>query len=417
MSTRLNKYISESGVCSRREADRHIEQGNVLVNGKRASVGDQVTSKDRVVVNGVRIEPRPEEEAVYIAYNKPPGIVTTTDTSVRDNIIRSIKHSVRIFPIGRLDKESQGLILLTSNGDIVNKILRAGNQHEKEYIVMVDKPIKDDFIEAMQGGVPILGVMTQKCKVSKETPYIFRITLIQGMNRQIRRMCEHFGYEVVQLERIRVMNINVKGLGPGEWRELRDKELKVLFEMIEHSSGTDDGSVPRRRKVVSTADQWGDRPGHKTARPATSRPAITRLPSDPAFGGSPDDETPRKAKSSARPAGAWLDKETTRPGAKPKKLSTAGRSAGSGRPSGVAGTRPGKSAGPGSGPKVPGKRPAKGAGSGAPPRAKPAPGAAAAPAAPASARPNGQLPTPYIPVSRPLPPRSCFGIGMYGVCA
>ena len=362
MATRLNKYISESGVCSRREADRHIEQGNVLVNGKRASVGDQVTSKDRVVVNGVRIEPRPEEEAVYIAYNKPPGIVTTTDTSVRDNIIRSIKHSVRIFPIGRLDKESQGLILLTSNGDIVNKILRAGNQHEKEYIVMVDKPIKDDFIEAMQGGVPILGVMTQKCKVSKETPYIFRITLIQGMNRQIRRMCEHFGYEVVQLERIRVMNIGIKGLGPGEWRELRDKELKVLFEMIEHSSGTDDGAVPRRRKVVSTADQWGDRPGHKTARPAASRPAIVRPASDPAFGG--DEATPRKAAGAARPAGTWLDKETTRPGAKSRKLSTAGRSAGSGRPSGKAGTRPGKPASPASGPKGPTKRPAKGAGGG-----------------------------------------------------
>jgi len=145
MATRLNKYISESGVCSRREADRHIEQGNVLVNGKRASIGDQVTSKDRVVVNGIAIEPRAEEDAVYIAYNKPPGIVTTTDTAIKDNIIRAIKHSVRIFPIGRLDKESQGLILLTSNGDIVNKILRAGNKHEKEYIVMVDKPLTDQF--------------------------------------------------------------------------------------------------------------------------------------------------------------------------------------------------------------------------------------------------------------------------------
>ncbi|OWP62732.1 23S rRNA pseudouridine synthase F [Hymenobacter amundsenii] len=365
MSTRLNKYISESGVCSRREADRHIEQGNVLVNGKRASVGDQVTLKDRVVVNGVHIEPRPEEEAVYIAYNKPPGIVTTTDTSVRDNIIRSIKHSVRIFPIGRLDKESQGLILLTSNGDIVNKILRAGNQHEKEYVVMVDKPIKDDFIEAMQGGVPILGVMTQKCKVSKETPYIFRIILIQGMNRQIRRMCEHFGYEVVQLERIRVMNIGIKGLGPGEWRELRDKELKVLFEMIEHSSGTDDGAVPRRRKVVSTADQWGDRPGHKTARPATSRPAISRLPSGPSFD---DETTPRPTKT--LPVGTWLDKGKPKAGANPKKLSTAGRSAGSGRPSGKAGTRPGKPASPASGPKGPTKRPAKGASSSGPAKGK-----------------------------------------------
>ncbi|NVO32184.1 23S rRNA pseudouridine(2604) synthase RluF [Hymenobacter lapidiphilus] len=356
MATRLNKYISESGVCSRREADRHIEQGNVTVNGKRAAVGDQVTTRDRVVVNGAHIEPRPEEEAVYLAYNKPPGIVTTTDLGVKDNVIRAIKHTVRIFPIGRLDKESQGLLLMTSNGDIVNKILRAGNQHEKEYIVMVDKPIKDDFIEAMQNGVPILGVMTQKCKVVKETPYIFRLTLVQGMNRQIRRMCEHFGYEVVQLERIRIMNISIKGLGPGEWRELRDKELKVLFEMIENSSGTDDGRTPRRRKVVSTAEQWGDQPGRKTARRATTRPDIVRLPSDPSMG----DEAPRKTK--ALPAGTWLDKDSVRPGAKPKRLVTAGRTAGSGRPTDKAGPRPGKSAGPKSGPKGATKRPAKGSG-------------------------------------------------------
>ena len=343
MATRLNKYISESGVCSRREADRHIEQGNVLVNGKRASIGDQVTTKDRVVVNGIAIEPRAEEDAIYIAYNKPPGIVTTTDTSVRDNIIRDIKHSVRIFPIGRLDKESQGLILLTSNGDIVNKILRAGNQHEKEYVVMVDKPINDQFIEAMAHGVPILGVMTQKCRVTKETPYIFRITLIQGMNRQIRRMCEHFGYEVVQLERIRVMNVTVKGLGPSEWRELTEKELKVLFEMIEHSSGTDDGSVPRRRKTLSTADSWADRPSRKTARPGSGQPkTIIRTPAGPPT----DGDAPRKPKTA--PAGAWIEKPAGRkPAASAKGLSTAGRTAGSGRPSGKAGTRPGRPTGPG----------------------------------------------------------------------
>ncbi|MBG8555960.1 23S rRNA pseudouridine(2604) synthase RluF [Hymenobacter guriensis] len=336
---RLNKYISESGVCSRREADRHIEQGNVLVNGKRAAIGDQVTSKDRVVVNGIAIEPRAEEDAIYIAYNKPPGIVTTTDTSIRDNIIRAIKHSVRIFPVGRLDKESQGLILLTSNGDIVNKILRAGNQHEKEYVVMVDKPLRDDFIEAMANGVPILGVMTQKCKVVKETPYIFRITLIQGMNRQIRRMCEHFGYEVVQLERIRVMNISIKGLGLNEWRELTEKELKVLFEMLENSSSADDGSTPRRRKSVSTATQWADRPGRKTARPITIRPAVAR----PA---STDDEADATRKPKTKLAGAWVDKPA--PGRKssaPKGLASAGRSAGSGRPTNVVGPRPGAAAG------------------------------------------------------------------------
>lgn len=288
MATRLNKYISESGVCSRREADRFIEQGNVLVNGKRASIGDQVTSKDRVSVNGNIIEPRAEEDAVYIAYNKPPGIISTTDTGIKDNIIRAIKHSVRIFPIGRLDRDSQGLILLTSNGDIVNKILRAGNRHEKEYIVMVDKPINDLFIEGMANGVPLGGTMTQPCKVTKETPYIFRIILVQGLNRQIRRMCEYFGYEVVQLERIRVMNINVKGLGVGEWRELKEKELKVLMEMIKDSDGTDDGSTPRRRKRPSSAEFWADRPGRKGAAP----------------------KSPADAPGRAKPAGAWVEKPT-----------------------------------------------------------------------------------------------------------
>lgn len=329
MATRLNKYISESGICSRREADRHIEQGNVFVNGKRANIGDQVSGKDRVVVNGNVIEPRAEEDAVYIAYNKPPGITTTTDTGVKDNIIRAIKHSVRIFPIGRLDKESQGLILLTSNGDIVNKILRAGNKHEKEYIVMVDKPITDLFIESMANGVPIMGVMTQKCEVKKETNYIFRITLIQGMNRQIRRMCEHFGYEVVQLERIRVMNINIKGLGLGEWRELKEKELKVLFEMLEGSSKTDDGALPRRKKSTSTAEQWADRPSRKTAKPRTH---------------APEGEAPRAARSKPD-AGAWVEKPTPgRKPAAPKGLATAGRSAGSGRPTGPVGPRPGSAA-------------------------------------------------------------------------
>ncbi|GAB3296104.1 pseudouridine synthase [Hymenobacter tenuis] len=295
MATRLNKYISESGVCSRREADRFIEQGNVLVNGKRASIGDQVTSKDRVSVNGNIIEPRAEEDAVYIAYNKPPGIISTTDTGIKDNIIRAIKHSVRIFPIGRLDKESQGLILLTSNGDIVNKILRAGNKHEKEYIVMVDKPINDLFIEGMANGVPLGGVMTQPCKVTKETPYIFRIILVQGLNRQIRRMCEYFGYEVVQLERIRVMNINVKGLGVGEWRELKEKELKVLFEMIKDSDGTDNGSSPRRRKRASSAEFWADRPGRQSSAP---RPK--------------EDEGTSARASKPKPAGSWIEKPTNK---------------------------------------------------------------------------------------------------------
>ncbi|WP_375192928.1 23S rRNA pseudouridine(2604) synthase RluF, partial [Marinobacter sp.] len=214
-STRLNKYISESGLCSRREADRYIEQGNVFINGKRAVVGDQVLPGDTVKVNGQVIEPRAEEDLVFIALNKPVGIVSTTDSAEKDNIQRFVGHSERIFPIGRLDKDSQGLIFMTSNGDLVNKILRAGNNHEKEYLVTVDKPVTREFVEGMAGGVPILGTVTKKCKVSRESRFVFRITLVQGLNRQIRRMCEHFGYQVTRLERIRIMNVSLKGLAPG----------------------------------------------------------------------------------------------------------------------------------------------------------------------------------------------------------
>ncbi len=235
-SIRLNKYISESGICSRRDADRFIEQGNVYLNGKRAAVGDRVEVGDEVRVNGQMIEPREAEDLIFIALNKPVGIVSTTESSERDNIVNFVRHSTRIFPIGRLDKDSQGLIFLTNNGDLVNKILRAGNEHEKEYLVTVNKTIRDDFIEGMANGVPILGTKTKKCQVSKETPNIFRITLVQGLNRQIRRMCEYFGYDVVRLERVRIMNIGLKGLPVGEWRDLTQKELKVMLEAVEHSS-------------------------------------------------------------------------------------------------------------------------------------------------------------------------------------
>lgn len=235
-SMRLNKYISESGICSRRDADRFIEQGNVYLNGKRATVGDRVAAGDIVKVNGQLIEPREAEDLVFIAVNKPVGIVSTTESSERDNIVDFIRHSTRIFPIGRLDKDSQGLIFLTNNGDLVNKILRAGNDHEKEYTVTVNKPITDDFIQGMANGVPILGTKTKKCKVSKQAPNAFNITLVQGLNRQIRRMCEYFGYDVVRLERTRIMNVSLKGLPVGEWRDLSEGELKTLLSAIEHSS-------------------------------------------------------------------------------------------------------------------------------------------------------------------------------------
>lgn len=249
-STRLNKYISESGICSRREADRYIEQGNVFINGKRATIGDQVAPGDVVKVNGQLIEPREAEDLVFIALNKPVGIVSTTEDSERDNIVDFVNHSKRVFPIGRLDKDSQGLIFLTNHGDLVNKILRAGNDHEKEYLVTIDKPVTDEFVRGLGAGVPILGTVTKKCKVRKEAPFVFRITLVQGLNRQIRRMCEHFGYEVMKLERTRIMNIGLSGLPLGEWRDLTDDELVALFKLIENSSSE---AKPKAKAKPKTA--------------------------------------------------------------------------------------------------------------------------------------------------------------------
>lgn len=270
-SIRLNKYISESGICSRREADRFIEQGNVFINGKRATIGDQVMPGDVVKVNGRLIEPREAEDLVFIALNKPVGIVSTTEDSERDNIVDFVNHSKRVFPIGRLDKDSQGLIFLTNHGDLVNKILRAGNDHEKEYLVTVDKPVTDEFIRGMSAGVPILGTLTKKCKVKKEAPFVFRITLIQGLNRQIRRMCEHFGYEVTKLERTRIMNVGLSGLPLGEWRDLTDDELITLFKLIENSTSE---AKPKAKAKPKTAGI--KRPVvkiEKTAEKEKSRPA------------------------------------------------------------------------------------------------------------------------------------------------
>lgn len=238
-SVRLNKYISESGICSRRDADRYIERGLVLINGKRAAIGSQVMPGDVVKVNGQLIEAREQDDLVLIALNKPVGIVSTTDEGEKDNIVDFVNHSTRIFPIGRLDKDSQGLIFLTNHGDLINKILRAGNDHQKEYVVTVNKPITEDFIRGMGAGVPILGTVTKKCKVKQEAPFVFRITLIQGLNRQIRRMCEYFGYEVTKLERVRIMNVSLAGIPVGEWRDLTDDELVELFDAIEKSSSED----------------------------------------------------------------------------------------------------------------------------------------------------------------------------------
>jgi len=236
MEYRLNKYISGSGFCSRREADRFIEDGKVTINGKRATIGMRVLPGQKVKVNGELIIN--DIEPVYIAFNKPVGIVSTTDPQEKDNIINFIRHEQRIFPIGRLDKDSQGLILLTNDGDIVNKILRAGNNHKKDYLVKVNRPITKDFLTRMAHGVPILDRVTRKCEIVEINPYMFQISLIQGLNRQIRRMCEYFDYEVLKLERIQIMNIKLGSLGQGNWRNLTESELEGLFDMLEDSEKT-----------------------------------------------------------------------------------------------------------------------------------------------------------------------------------
>jgi 23S rRNA pseudouridine2604 synthase len=258
-SIRLNKFISESGVCSRREADRFIEQGNVKVNGKRAKIGDQVNPGDIVHVNGNMLEPMEAIQHVYIVLNKPPGITSTTEESDRSNIVDFVNHSRRVFPIGRLDKDSQGLIFLTSDGDIVNKILRASNNHEKEYLVTVNKTITDEFLQGMSAGVPILGQRTKRCKIEKETPNLFRIVLVQGLNRQIRRMCEYFGYEVTKLERVRIMNVRLKGLPQGDWRDLSTDELNGILKLLEKSENNRPQKSNTGKPAPTKQPKWNNK--------------------------------------------------------------------------------------------------------------------------------------------------------------
>ncbi len=230
---RLNKFISESGKASRRGADKLIEEGRVKINGRKAKIGDQVKPGDEVMVNGQRL--RLARNNVYIVLNKPVGITCTTEKNVKGNIIDLVNHPLRIFNIGRLDKDSDGLILLTNDGDIVNEILRAENNHEKEYIVSVDKPITPEFIEKMSKGVRILGTKTLPCYVEQLSKYEFKIILTQGLNRQIRRMCEALGYEVYRLQRVRIMNIHLGNLPIGQWRDLTKKEKDRLFKDLNYT--------------------------------------------------------------------------------------------------------------------------------------------------------------------------------------
>ena len=238
-ATRLNKYLSEIGFCSRRAADKLIEQGRVLINDQPAIVGQKINRNVLIKVDGKLLNTEKERQ-IYLAFNKPVGIVCTTDTRVeKDNIIDFINYPSRIYPIGRLDKPSEGLIFLTNDGDIVNKILRARNNHEKEYLVSLNKPITDDFISKMEMGIPILNTVTRKCFVKKTHKKKFRIILTQGLNRQIRRMCEYLDYRVVKLTRIRIMNVKLD-VEVGKYRELNSNEIKSIKELVKSSNKTFD---------------------------------------------------------------------------------------------------------------------------------------------------------------------------------
>lgn len=241
--TRINKYLSEVGYCSRRAADKLIDQGRVTINGIIPEMGTKIIPGDEIRVDGELIS-EPDEKPVYLAFNKPVGIVCTTDTRVeKDNIIDFIKYPKRIFPIGRLDKPSEGLIFLTNDGDIVNKILRARNHHEKEYLVTVDKPLTAEFLLKMRNGVPILDTITRKCRVEEIGKYQFRIVLTQGLNRQIRRMCEYLGYTVKKLKRIRIMNVTLD-IPVGKWRDLTQEELAEIHRLVSSSSKTHEDQFP-----------------------------------------------------------------------------------------------------------------------------------------------------------------------------
>ena len=231
---RLNKYLSDAGVCSRREADRLVEEGKILVDGVQATLGMQVTAEQEILVNGKKVER--EEKKILLVFHKPRGVECTTSPKVKNNVISYIGYPIRVYYVGRLDKDSEGLLLLTNEGELVNKIMRAGNCHEKEYVVTVDKPITREFIQKMKNGVPVLGTVTRKCQVFQTGKRTFQIILTQGMNRQIRRMCEYLGYRVKRLKRVRVMNICLGDLPVGKYREATAEQMQVLREMIRDST-------------------------------------------------------------------------------------------------------------------------------------------------------------------------------------
>lgn len=268
--TRINKFISETGICSRREADALVEQGAVQINDRVAQMGDRVGPDDQVKVRGKPLRQKPR--AVYLAYNKPVGITCTTERDVAGNIVDAVNYRERIFPIGRLDKPSEGLIFLTNDGDIVNKILRAGNAHEKEYIVSVNKNIDARFLDKMASGVPILDTVTQPCRIQQLTANSFNIVLTQGLNRQIRRMTDYLGYEVTRLKRVRIMNIRLGDLKPGQWRELNKDEMAQIDTLLLGSSKTEEASLPPRSNMQRGSKPQRDNTASNNKKPAAAKP-------------------------------------------------------------------------------------------------------------------------------------------------
>ncbi|NMH24166.1 23S rRNA pseudouridine(2604) synthase RluF [Flavobacterium solisilvae] len=267
--TRINKFLSETGYCSRREADKLLEQGRITINGVIPELGTKVSAEDEIRVDGKLIREK-TEKPIYLAFNKPVGIECTTNQNVRDNIVDYINYPKRIFPIGRLDKASEGLIFMTDDGDIVNKILRARNNHEKEYIVTVNRPITDRFIERMGNGIPIIDTVTKKCKVEQISKFVFKIILTQGLNRQIRRMCEYLGYEVTALKRIRIINISLD-VHVGRYRDLTDDEIKQLNKLIEPSSKTEEASFIKNPKAENPKFQINSNIATNSSSRAQSR--------------------------------------------------------------------------------------------------------------------------------------------------
>lgn len=277
-SISLNKYISDTGFCSRREADNYISQGRVTINDRPAALGNRVTPGDHVEIDGEPIGKK--VKTIYMAFHKPEGVTSTTDQKDKNNIIDYINYKDRIFPIGRLDKESEGLIFLTNDGNIVNKILRAGNSHEKEYIVSVDKPVTHEFVKQMSEGVNILGTRTNPCKVVQEGKNTFRITLTQGLNRQIRRMCQTLEYRVTRLKRVRIMNVHLGQLPEGQWRFLTNEEVDTINRMVASSSKTEEASKvkPVRKPAAAKAKdaKAAEKPGNVTAKKPISNKELKK---------------------------------------------------------------------------------------------------------------------------------------------